>query len=136
MDSHWKWFCGIPYLGRVTLNVTKVINADLLGKTLEVRLYASRSAGDLMYRCCSKGSSTKTAPSSGKAPVTGLRSRPILVALNFHLLVKNRLRHFRCDNVSDNNYSYEYKERNRQPAKSKNPAKRREGQNRRHDNSQ
>ena len=35
MDSHWKWFCGIPYLGRVTLNVTKVINADLLGKTLK-----------------------------------------------------------------------------------------------------
>jgi hypothetical protein len=38
---------------------------------------------------------------------------PVLVALNFYLLVKSLFRHFCCDNVSDNNYSYEYKERNR-----------------------
>lgn len=56
------------------------------------------------------------------------------MALNFHFPVKNHLRHFRRDNVSDDNYSYEYKERNRQLAKSKNLANRDEGKNKRHDN--
>jgi hypothetical protein len=61
---------------------------------------------------------------------------PYSVPSKFHLLVKNRLHHFRCDNVKHDNYHYEQKERNRQPAKSKNLTKRCEGHNHRHDNSQ
>ena len=65
-----------------------------------------------------------------------IKDLPCSVPSKFHLFVKNRLHHFRCDNVKHDNYHYEQKERNRQPAKSKNLTKRREGHNHRHDNSQ
>lgn len=50
----------------------------------------------------------------------------------FHLLVKNRFHHFRCDNVERYNYAYQQKKRNRQRAESENLTKWRKRQNQRH----
>ena len=60
------------------------------------------------------------APAAEAERQATLQGSPKISPAQFHLLVKNRFRHFRCDNVKHDNQPDDQQERNGQRAESKN----------------